>query len=81
VGQAGDSVTHYRIIRLAHEYQDSRFWPEFTGKPENADDSIAPARLSLGRYFAFYNTERRQQSLDRRTPDSVYYESAARLAA
>lgn len=46
-----------------------------------AYDSIAAARASLGRYFAFYNTERRHQSLDRRTPDSVYYESAARLAA
>ena len=46
-----------------------------------ARDSIAAARASLGRYFAFYNTERRHQSLDRRTPDSVYYETAARLAA
>ena len=46
-----------------------------------AYDSVADARASLGRYFAFYNTERRHQSLDRRTPDSVYYESAARLAA
>jgi hypothetical protein len=26
------------------------------------------ARASLGRYFHFYNTERRRQSLDRRTP-------------
>jgi len=46
-----------------------------------AYDSITAARESLGRYFAFYNAERRHQSLDRRTPDSVYYESAARLAA
>jgi len=46
-----------------------------------AYDSIAAARASLGRYFAFYNSERRHQSLDRRTPDSVYYESAVRLAA
>ncbi len=46
-----------------------------------AYDSMADARASLGRYFAFYNTERRHQSLDRRTPDGVYYESAARLAA
>jgi putative transposase len=44
-------------------------------------DSIADARASLGRYFAFYNTERRHQSLDRRTRDSVCYETAARLAA
>ena len=46
-----------------------------------AYDSMADARASLGRYFTFYNTERRHQSLDRRTPDGVYYESAARLAA
>ena len=46
-----------------------------------AYDSIGEARASLGRYFAFYNTERRHQSLDRRTPDSVYYQPAARLAA
>ncbi len=46
-----------------------------------AYDSMAAAKASLGRYFAFYNTERRHQSLDRRTPDSVYYESAAKMAA
>ena len=46
-----------------------------------AYDSITDARRSLGQYFAFYNTERRHQSLDRRTPDSVYYESAAKLVA
>ena len=46
-----------------------------------AYDSMAAAKASPGRYFAFYNTERRHQSLDRRTPDSVYYESAARMAA
>ena len=46
-----------------------------------AYDSITGARASLGRYFKFYNTERRHQSLDRRTPESVYYESAVSLAA
>jgi putative transposase len=46
-----------------------------------AYDSIAAARASLARYFAFYNTERRHQSLDRQTPDSVSYDSAAKLAA
>jgi len=46
-----------------------------------AYDSIAAARASLGRYFAFYNSERRHQSLDRQTPDGVDYESAVRLAA
>jgi putative transposase len=46
-----------------------------------AYDSIADARASLGRYFAFYNSERRHQSLDRQTPDGVYYEAAAKRAA
>ena len=43
--------------------------------------SLPEARVSLGRYFAFYNERRRHQSLDRKTPDSVYYGTAARLAA
>jgi hypothetical protein len=46
-----------------------------------AYDGIAAARASLSRHFTFYNTERRHQSLDRRTPDSVYHETAAKLAA
>lgn len=46
-----------------------------------AYDSIVHARQSLGRYFAFYNSRRRHQSLDRQTPDSVYYQQAAKLAA
>jgi putative transposase len=46
-----------------------------------AYDSIIDARQSLGEYFAFYNTERRHQSLDRHTPDSVYYQAAARRVA
>jgi len=40
-------------------------------------DDIATARRALGRCFAFYNTERRHQALDRRTPDSEYCEPAA----
>ena len=46
-----------------------------------AYDSVAAARVSLGGCFACYNAERRHQSLDRRTPDSVYCEFAGRLAA
>jgi len=46
-----------------------------------AYESIGHARASLSKYFAFYNAKRRHQSLDRRTPDSVYYQDAARLAA
>ena len=46
-----------------------------------AYDSIGDAGASLGRYFVFYNAKRRHQSLDRQTPDSVYYQSAIRMAA
>ena len=47
-----------------------------------AYDSIAQARASIGRYLTFFNSERRHQSLARRTPDAVYYESAGqRMAA
>ena len=40
-----------------------------------AYDSIPEARAGLTRYFVFYNRVRRHQSLDRRTPDDVYYTS------
>jgi len=39
-------------------------------------------RAGLARYFKFYNTKRRHSSLDRRTPDAVYFDQAERdLAA
>ncbi|MEW6552629.1 MAG: IS3 family transposase [Campylobacterota bacterium] len=37
-----------------------------------AYSSIAEARKGLSVYFEFYNSKRRHQSLDRRTPDEVY---------
>jgi putative transposase len=37
-----------------------------------AYDTVAEARLGIGKYFQFYNRERRHQSLDRQTPDQVY---------
>ena len=47
-----------------------------------AYDIVAEARESIGQYLRFFNSERRHQSLDRRTPDSVYFESAEpRMAA
>jgi len=46
-----------------------------------AYDDIRIARASLGNYFEFYNSERRHQSLDRQTPDQVYYDNAIRMAA
>jgi len=41
-----------------------------------AYESIAQARTSIGRYMVFFNTERRHQSLARKTPDTVYFELA-----
>jgi putative transposase len=38
-----------------------------------AYDSIGEARQGLREYFEFYNSRRRHQSLDRRTPDVVYW--------
>jgi putative transposase len=35
--------------------------------------SIAEARKGLTEYFEFYNSRRRHQSLDRKTPDAVYW--------
>lgn len=33
------------------------------------------AKVNLGQYFEFYNQQRRHQSLEKRTPDNVYYSS------
>ncbi len=40
-----------------------------------AYDGIPAARDSIGRWMRFYNQRRRHQALDRRTPDTVYYQS------
>ena len=47
----------------------------------HAYDDIRVARKSLKRYFTFYNSERKHQSLEDRTPDQVHYDKAERLAA
>lgn len=39
----------------------------------HAYDSVSHARESLERYFAIYNGKRPHASLDRRTPDEVYF--------
>jgi putative transposase len=38
----------------------------------HAYDSLAEARIGIGRYLAFYNTERPHQSLGYQTPDEFY---------
>jgi len=46
-----------------------------------AYEDIKSAKESLGKYFEFYNYERKHQSLDRQTPDQVYYENVTKKAA
>jgi putative transposase len=46
-----------------------------------AYESIGAARHGLREYFAFYNHKRRHQSLDRRTPDNLYWATLPRKQA
>jgi hypothetical protein len=80
---AGYSYLVATLARLGP--RDCRFdseiishWSIGQGAPS---ESIGDARESLGRYFAFYNSKRRYQSLDRWTPDSVSYQDVVREAA
>jgi putative transposase len=41
----------------------------------HAYDSVAAAKSGIGKYFNFYNTRRPHTSLDRQTPDTVYFDS------
>ena len=41
--------------------------------------SVAELRIGLKKYFDFYNTRRRHQSLDRRTPDNVYFSTLPQI--
>lgn len=38
-----------------------------------AYETPAELRAGLARYFTFYNTDRRHQTLNRQTPDAVYF--------
>jgi putative transposase len=44
-----------------------------------AYSSIAELRKGLRDYFDFYNSQRRHQSLDRRTPDEVYWSTLPQI--
>jgi putative transposase len=46
-----------------------------------AYDSILAVREGLKTYFEFYNSKRRHQSLDRRTPDNVYWSTLPQTEA
>jgi len=41
----------------------------------HAYESVSAARAGIARYMTFFNTRRPHSSLDRRTPDAVYFES------
>ena len=47
----------------------------------HAYDSVSSTRAGLDRYFRFYNSRRPHSSLDRQTPDQVYFESLPRKLA
>ncbi len=44
-----------------------------------AYSTIYEARQGLREYFEFYNSRRRHQSLDRRTPDDVYWNTLPKM--
>jgi putative transposase len=46
-----------------------------------AYDSVGEARMSIGRYLAFYNRKRPHSSLDARTPDHAYFDGLPQVAA
>jgi putative transposase len=47
----------------------------------HAYDSVAAAKNGIGRYFAFYNSERPHTALDGNTPDNVYFDCQPLAAA
>jgi hypothetical protein len=58
--------------------------PEFRAEVALAaiqgDLSLFKGSHTLNRYFDFYNTERKHQSLGDQTPDRMYYEAVERMA-
>jgi len=46
-----------------------------------AYETVTEARASIGRYVHFYNTRRPHSSLDRKTPDQVYFNWLSQIAA
>lgn len=46
-----------------------------------AYETVTEARVSIGRYVHFYNTQRPHSSLDRKTPDQAYFNRLPQIAA
>lgn len=47
----------------------------------HAYDTVSDARASIGRYLAFYNGRRPHSSLDRKTPDTAYFNALMPIPA
>jgi putative transposase len=47
----------------------------------HAYDTVSDARASIGRYLAFYNGRRPHSSLDRKTPDTAYFNALLPIPA
>ena len=47
----------------------------------HAYDSVSEAKAGIARYVTFYNTRRPHTSLDRQTPDTVYFNTSSLAAA
>jgi putative transposase len=47
----------------------------------HAYESVAEARDKLGKYLDFFNRLRPHSSLDRKTPEIVYFETPGQLQA
>jgi len=60
-----------------------RFWKSLKYEEVylRAYESVSEAKASLGRYIEFYNERRPHSSLDGHTPDAVYFNATAALAA
>jgi putative transposase len=43
--------------------------------------SVSAAKAGIGKYFAFFNAHRPHASLDRQTPDTVYFKDLPLAAA
>ena len=79
------SVLQQRGVRISMDSKGrwidnvfiERFWRSVKYEEVylHAYEDLSEARLGVGRYVRYYNSERRHSSLDRRTPDEVYHES------
>ena len=72
--EAGIAISMDGVGRAFDNIMVERLWRTVKYEEVYLRDYETPAeaRLGLGRYFGYYNHQRRHRSLDRRTPASVY---------